>query len=179
MLREIEIKILEINLKKLQQKLKKVGAKKIEECKIHECIFDHPDKSISKRHELFRIRKNGKRTEITYKTNPAKNSKFIEHDEYETIAEDFETSCTIMKLAGFEIIRDREKKRILYKLGNAKFEIDKYPTIPAYVEIEGTKKSIQEALKKIGYSMKDTTNMTSSQVLKQYGQNPNFQRFKI
>ncbi len=178
MLREIEIKILEIDFRKLQQKLRKLGAKKVEECHIHERIFDYPNRSISKRHELFRIRKYGSRTEITYKKNRAKNSKYIEHDEYETTAQDFETTCTILKLAGFEIIRDREKKRTLYKLGKVKFEIDKYPTIPVYLEIEGTKKTIQEALKKIGYSMKDATNMTSSQVLKKYGKNPNFQRFR-
>lgn len=174
---ETEVKILEVNVAGIQKKLRKLGAKKVEECIIHERIFDFKDKPFP-RGTLFRVRHHGNRTEVTFKTNPTGGSKFLEHDEYQTIVQDFDTMCKILQLAGLIITNDRQKKRISYVLGKIKFEIDKYPTIPAYMEVEGTRKDIVNALKKLGYSLKDTSNMSGTQVLKHYKANEKFQRFK-
>jgi adenylate cyclase class 2 len=174
---ETEVKILEINSAGIHKKLLKIGAKKVEDCIIHERIFDFKDKPFP-RGNLFRVRHHGNRTEVTFKTNPTGGSKFLEHEEYQTTVEDFDTMCKILELAGLIITNDRQKRRISYVLGKIKFEIDKYPTIPAYMEVEGERKDIVSALKKLGYTLKDTTNMSGSQVLKQYGVNVTYQRFK-
>lgn len=174
---ETEVKILEINVAGIQKKLLKLGAKKVEECVIHEKIFDFVDKPMP-RGTLLRVRHHGNRTEVTYKTNPTGGSKFLEHDEYETTVADFDTMCKIFELAGLVITNDRQKRRTSYVLGKIKFEIDKYPTIPAYMEVEGTRKGIISALKKLGYTLKDTSNMSGSQVLKYYKVNEKYQRFK-
>jgi len=176
-MKETEVKILEVNVAGIQRKLRKLGAKKVEECIIHERIFDFADKPIPKG-ELCRVRHHGNRTEITYKQNPTKGTKFLEHDEYQTNVDDFEEMCKIFQCIGMKIKADRQKRRITYKLGKIKFEIDKYPTIPAYMEVEGTRSDIVRALKKLGYTLKDTTNMSGSQVLKRYGVNVKYQRFK-
>ena len=174
---ETEIKILEVNVAGIQKKLRKLGAKKVEDCIIHERIFDFVDKPIPKG-ELCRVRKHSNGiTEITYKKNPTKGTKFLEHDEYQTIAEDFEATCKIFQCIGMKIKCDRQKRRISYTLEKIKFEIDKYPTIPAYMEVEGKRGDIVKALKKLGYTLKDTTNMSGSQVLKQYGVNVKYQKF--
>ncbi len=175
-MKETEVKILEVDVKGIQQKLRKLGAKKVEECSIHERIFDFKDKPFP-RGTLFRVRHHGNRTEVTFKTNPTGGSKFLEHDEYQTIVEDFDTMCKILQLAGLIITNDRQKRRISYVLGKIKFEIDKYPTIPAYMEVEGKRGDIVKALKKLGYTLKDTTNLSGSQVLKKYGVNVKYQRF--
>src|SRR5574341_7984 len=176
-MKETEVKILEVNVASIQKKLRKLGAKKIEECVIHERIFDFPDNSIPKG-ELCRVRHHGNRTEVTYKQNPTKGTKFLEHDEYETIVQDFDIMCKIFQCIGLRIKCDREKRRTSYVLGKIKFEIDKYPTIPAYMEVEGKRGEIVKALKKLGYTLNDTTNLSGSQVLKKYGVNVKFQQFK-
>ncbi len=178
MLREVELKVLEVNVREMHERLMRLGARKVEHGLVHEVAFDFPNGRIRKKDELFRIRQYGKRTEIAYKTNSAHHKDFLEHDEYETVVGDFDIICKIMKLLGLKMIRDREKKRTSYALGKVKIEIDKYPAIPPYLEIEGRKKDIKDALKKMGYSMKDTTNMTSTKVLKYYKQDPDYQRFR-
>jgi len=175
MIREIEIKILEINVEEIEKKLVGLGAEKIEEGLLHDKLFNFPDKRIPKE-EMFRVRKHENRVEITYKANPGK-SDFLEHDEYQTNVEDFDTICKILELLGLVVTRDRQKKRTSYKLGNVKFEIDKYPTIPAYMELEGSKEDIQKMLEKIGYTMKDTTNKNATQVILNYKQDPDYQKF--
>ena len=176
--REVELKILEVNVREMHERLMRLGARKVEQGLVHEVAFDFPDGRIKKRDELFRIRKYRKRTEITYKTNSAHDKDFLDHDEYETVVEDFDTICKIMKLLGLKMVRDREKRRTSYVLGKVKIEIDKYPTIPAYMEIEGSKKDIKDTLRRLGHSMKDTTNMTSTKVLRYYGKNPDYQKFR-
>ena len=177
MQKEIEIKILEINVEEMHRKLIRLGARKIDHCLVHERIYDFPNNRIKKKDDIFRIRQCGKRTEVTYKSNSQKDEDFLEHDEYETTVANFDTMCKIAELLGMEVVKDREKKRTSYIWRNVKFEIDKYPTIPPYLEIEATKKDIKIALKKLGYSMKDTTNMASTKVLKYYKKNPNYQTF--
>lgn len=176
--REVELKILEINVREMHERLMRLGARKVEHGLVHEVAFDFPDGRIRKRDELFRIRQYGKRTEIAYKANSAHNKEFLDHDEYQTVVENFDIICKIMKLAGLKMVRDREKRRTSYALGKVMIEIDKYPSIPAYMEIEGSKKGIKDALRRLGYTMKDTTNMTSTKVLKYYGKNPDYQKFR-
>jgi len=176
-MREIEIKILEINVEEIEKKLAELGAKKVEECLIHDKIFDFPDKGIRNKKEVFRIRNHENRNEITYKANPAKGD-FLEHDEHETTIGDFDTACKIVEHLGLTVVYDLQKRRKSYVLDNVKIEIDKYPTIPAYLEIEGSKEDIQNALEKLGYTMEDTTNMRATQVLKHYNQDPSVQRFE-
>jgi adenylate cyclase class 2 len=175
-MREIEIKILNVDTKKIEKKLRALGAKRIEKCLIHDKLFNYPDMRIPK-DELFRVRNHENRVEITYKANPGK-SEFLEHDEYQTEVKDFDTICKILELLGLIVTCDRQKKRTSYKLGKVKFEIDKYPTIPSYMEIEGNKEDIKKMLGKLGFTMKDTTNMNATQVLKYYKQDPSYQRFK-
>ena len=175
-MKETEIKILNVNVKKMQHQLRKLGAKKIEECVIHERLFDFTDKPIPKG-DLCRVRHHGNRVEFTYKTNPTRGTRFLEHDEYQTNVDDFDTMCKILQLLGMKITNDRQKKRISYVLGKIKFEIDKYPSIPAYMEVEGTRKEIVKALKKLGYTLKDTVNLSSTRVLKYYKANVKYQKF--
>ena len=93
---------------------------------------------------------------------------------------DFEIMIEIIERLGLKIIKDREKRRISFILKDVHFEIDKYPEIPAYLEIEAQNKGdIKKLVEELGYSMKDTTSKTATQVLKQYEvDNSNFLKFK-
>jgi adenylate cyclase class 2 len=63
-----------------------------------------------------------------------------------------------------------EKERITYSLDDHEIDIDTWPNIPTYFEIEGEdEEDIERVLKKIGYTMKDTISCTSNKVFEIYG----------
>jgi adenylate cyclase class 2 len=52
---------------------------------------------------------------------------------------------------GLELYAHQEKNRLSYKLKNWSFDIDRYPKMPAYLEIEGkSEKHVQQAIKLLG-----------------------------
>ena len=179
-MKEIELKILNVNEEEIEKKLVLLGAKKKSDVIIKEKIFDFEDNRISKNNELFRLRKNGDKIEITYKYSKENDKEFLDHEEIETEIKDFEIMIEIIERLGLKIIKDREKRRISFILKDVHFEIDKYPEIPAYLEIEAQNKGdIKKLVEELGYSMKDTTSKTATQVLKQYEvDNSNFLKFK-
>jgi len=176
--KEIELKVLEIDVEKIQRKLIKLGAKKVEDCMIRDRIFDFIDRRIEKKGDVLRVRQHRNKTILTYKAGTGKKSKFKEADEHETCVDDFDTICNILKHLGIEAWIRIDKRRISYVLNKTKIEIDKYPTIPAYLEIEGSKEDILDILEKLGYSIKDTTTKSSTEVLKQYGKDFTKQEFE-
>ena len=176
-MKEIELKILNINIEEITKKLLKIGAKKVGENLIIEKHFDFPDKRISKNKESFRLRKFGSKTELTYKHSLIKDKNFKIHEETETEVSNYDEMEKIIEKLGLKRVKYKEKKRISFKLEKLKIEIDKYPSIPAYLEIEGSKKEIENLLKRLGYKLSQTTNMNATSVLKYYNVNPNFQKF--
>ena len=178
-MKEIELKILGINPAEITKKLAKLGATKNKTVLISETIFDLSKNITSKKGDLFRIRKVGNIIEITYKyfLGP-KNTKFLMAEEIETEVKDFKKIKKIINLLGFKCLKNRQKKRTSFKLGKVKIEIDKFPEIPAYLEIEGSKKEILTTIKLLGLENNKTTNKTATQVLKLYKANYKIQKFK-
>lgn len=175
-IQEIELKILNIDKSKITNKLISIGAKRVSKVLLVDKKFDFTDKRLTKNNKALRLRKSGNNI-ITFKYSKKNDSKFLIHEELETQVNDYNVMENIIKKLGLKIIVNREKKRTSFTLGKLKFEIDENPNIPPYLEIEGTKKDVIKAVKLLGFTMKDTTNMTTSQVLKQYKQNPDFIKF--
>ncbi|MFA5382018.1 MAG: class IV adenylate cyclase [Candidatus Micrarchaeia archaeon] len=175
---EVEIKILNINVKEIEKKLIKLGAKKIGKNLVQIEFFDFPDEKISKNKSILRLRKYGKTIELTHKTKRKNQGKFKVREETEINIDNFENAEKILKKLGLKCINKSEKYRTSYKYENLKIEIDQHPKISAYMEIEGNKKDIEKLVKKLGFTMKDACNLTSSGVLKKYGVNPINLKFK-
>lgn len=178
-MREIELKILNVNEKDVENKLLSLGAKKRADVIVKEKIFDFDDRRITKNKDLFRLREIGEKVELTYKDSKKENSEFLDHEETETEIKDFKSILKIIEKIGLKIIREREKRRISFILDNIKIEIDKYPEIPAYIEIESSdKEKIIKLVEKLGYSVEDTVAKTATEILEKYKVNPNIQKFK-
>ncbi len=175
--KEIEVKILNIDRKKIRSKLKELGARVIHRAVIlNEVYFDLP----GKKHQFssFRLRSRGKRAFLTIKFKKL-DDHFNIADEYETEVSGFALMKNMLQLAGFTIFRERQKIREEYVCGRVKVEIDEYPGMKPYLEIEATnKKNIETFLKRLGYSLSDTTNETATAVIKRAGLSPNRLFFK-
>jgi len=171
-LREIEVKILEIDQKKDEEKLLSLGAKKAFEGIIEAHFFDFKDKSIKKARSSFRLRKYGAKAVITFKRFvPAKGVKA--RDEFEVEVSDFETAKHIIDCLGLRQWDYVRKKRTSYSLPGAHFEFDKYlgslSFIPEFLEIEAKNyQLLYHYSDLLGFAKKDCKPWTTSQIIDYY-----------
>jgi len=167
-MKEIELKILEINVPEMRKKLLSLGATKTEIVHIHALHFDSPDLKLKKNKELLRLRKVGERTELCFKSK-SKEGKFRNAEEIQTQVDNFEQTKEIFQRLGFIIRSETKKTRESYHHGKVCFEIDTFPDIPSLLEIEGpSEEEIKKWVEKLGYTLDQTSNMTGGEVLSYY-----------
>lgn len=175
---EVEIKILNIDPEKITKKILELGGTLVTpERIIATQKFDTPKGDIKNKSDLFRIRKNGEMVEITYKINRSKKDGFRRAEEYETTVADWDTIQKIIQALGFVGTQYQEKKRTTFSLNNILIEIDAFPSIPPYIEIEGDETAIEKTVEDLGYSMEETSILSASEVLKLYGADTKVQKF--
>jgi adenylate cyclase class 2 len=148
--REIEVKFLEIDKSALIEKLKSLGANDLGEELITEQIFHDAKGEWSAQDKFVRIRTTGKGVFFTYK-----------HVEQRTATGTVEIEFTItqpdkmkafLEALGLVMDREQEKQRYKFKLDEVIVDIDTWPKIPTYVELEGpSEEAIKDAAKKLGF----------------------------
>ena len=79
--------------------------------------------------------------------------------------------CNIMlEQLGFVFRNYQEKKRVTYELDGAQIDIDTWPLIPTYVEIENdSEELIEKILKKLELSKKEVVSCNTVAVYNKYG----------
>jgi adenylate cyclase class 2 len=167
-LKEIEVKILEIDVEEIDKKLKKIGAEKVFEGEIVSIYFDFSDRLLEKGGKILRLRQKGAESILTYKELISKDEAKI-MDEYELTIDDFELIKRIFEGIGLSPLYEFNKHRTTYKLNQTHFEIDKYPDIPAFLEIETPDlNTINEMVSKLGFSREEVNSYSIKDVLKYY-----------
>ncbi|MEK6899929.1 MAG: class IV adenylate cyclase [Nanoarchaeota archaeon] len=167
-MREIEIKILEIDLPSTISKLEKLGAKKTFEGEMSAIYYDYEDRSLSGKGRLLRLRKKGEKSELTFKEKITQTDAKV-MDELEVIVDDFDLTQAILKKLGLKEVKSAQKYRISYSIGAVHFELDTLPGIPTFLEIEAPSLDILKSyVLKLGYSMKDAKPWSGKDVLKYY-----------
>ena len=138
-MKEIEAKFLEINPKAIQAKLRSLGAKKVFDKTFREAIYLPPKGSHEydewlKQRKRIRIRDTGEEVLLAMKVN--KKWGLSETEEIEVNVSSFAETEKFLKLLELELLRYQEKRRISYKVDGAHVEIDFWPWVPAWLEIE-------------------------------------------
>ena len=111
--------------------------------------FEDPEKSLIKKRSLLRLRKDKKIT-LTFKSEPPfKDDQFKILKEFEVEVSDFDAMEHILKSLGFKEEQVYEKWREIYVFGDTHLCLDTMP-YGDFLEIEGTKESIQQLALKIG-----------------------------
>ena len=167
-MQEIELKILKIDPLEVDTKLLAMGAKKEPTVFVIDKTFDFHNHALAKKNNALRLRQMGEKTYITYKGGVQKGKIANIIEEIETSVGDVVVFELILKKLGMQCYKHREKKRTSYSLPNIHCEIDEYPGIPPYLEIEGPQKDIQNVVEKLGFNLSDTTRASVSKVLKKY-----------
>jgi adenylate cyclase class 2 len=167
-MKEIEVKILEIDVEEIEKKLKKMEAEKVFEGEVVSIYFDFPDKLLEREGKILRLRQKGDKVILTYKELISKDEAKI-MDEYELEVNDFESMKKMFEGVGLFPLYEFNKHRTTYKLNNTNFEIDKYPDIPAFLEIESPDlKTINDMVSKLGFSKEEVNSYSIKEVLEYY-----------
>lgn len=81
-----------------------------------------------------------------------------------------ESGNEILEQLGFSFRNYQEKKRTTYILEGTEIDIDSWPLIPSYLEIEGeSDEEIEKIVKRLGLSSKETVSCNTAEVYKKYG----------
>lgn len=167
--REIEAKFLEIDKQALVTKLRSLGAEDLGEDFLREIIFyDAAGKWVGEGKTFVRIRERGEgEIRLTYKNLEAATATGTEEIEFSI--DDVGKAKNFLEKLGLVAHRDQEKKRHSFKLGEAVVDIDTWPDVPTYVELEGpSEHAIREAAEKLGYDWKDAVFANSRMVLEKH-----------
>jgi predicted adenylyl cyclase CyaB len=167
---EVEVKIIGINPAEIRKKLLALGAKRTFKGRLEVKAFDFPDWKLGKQGGHLRLRKVGKKVELTYKQK-LKSKRFKRRLEIETHVEDFDSMLKILKKLGLREVNKYNKTRESYKLGNINFDIDVNPkstNIPPLVEVESTEEGVKKGVRLLGFQMKDTSTASAWGLLDYY-----------
>lgn len=184
-MKEVELKVLNIDKDNLVQKLEALGAKLVYQGLMRIKYFDFPDQRIKKARELCRVRDLGDfRIEIVYKDNERIEGGCKVYDELETLlhkqkaaitpqhsqdtVDDYTTLCQFLHKLGLKEWLYYEKKRWNYAYDGLHFEIDQHPKIPVYVEIEGTSfEDVHRGIQLLALHEYETSYLTTSELFHQ------------
>lgn len=162
---EYEIRILEINKEEFIKKIVSLGAKHIGDFDQKRYVYDFIPKIDNK---WIRLRTNGKESTITIKE--LKKESIDGTKELEISVSDFEKTNLILEQLGFKSKGFQENKRSEYILDDIHIDIDKWPMIPTYVELEGlSEESVMNMVNKLGYKKEDCVEYGVSAIYDHYG----------
>ena len=119
----------------------------------------------------IRVRQTNDKTTIAVKHILADNKTNLQQMlETEVEISSIEEANNLLEALGYVHKSYQEKERITYELDGYELDIDTWPKIPPYVEIEGkSEEELDIILNKIGYSIKDAISCTADQVYEKYG----------
>lgn len=164
--REIEVKFLEINKSELIAKLQALGATDLGEDKITEQIFYDRAGKWKEELKFARIRKTRKETVFTYKHTLEKSLSGVQEIEFK-ITEP-EKVAAFLAAIDITMYRQQEKIRLKFKLGEVTVDIDTWPKVPTYVELEGPdENSVKTAADQLGFDWSKGRFGTAAEVIEE------------
>ena len=149
---EIEVKFLNIDPEAIQKKFADIGAKKSGEYFYRRRVFDYPDWRLDKQGAWLRLRDEGDRITLSFKQRLGiKSHDGNESDdgmeEVEIIVDDFDKTALLLVRIGFVEKHYAENKRIRWVKEEVEFDIDTFPELEPYLEIEARSwEKIDEAI---------------------------------
>ena len=163
---EYEVRVLEIDKDAIIKKLEELGATKENEYNQKRYVYDLLEKDDGK---WIRLRTNGKKTTLTYKD--VTSDKIDGTKECEVEVSDFESTNEILNRMGYFSKAYQENKRIRYYLDEVEIDIDSWPMIPTYIEIEGkNEEEVRNTVKKLEIDDSKVTSLDVQSVYEQvYG----------
>lgn len=148
MAHEIETKVLDIDSDGIKNILEKLWAEKTQETRL---VVDWYRPVGTKEGEdpwFLRIRSNSEgKHEVTWKAKSQVIGVARKHKEINFFIDQPEKLSDLFEELGLEKYAHQEKDRVTFTLKDWQFDLDQYPKMPAYLEIEGrSEEHVKEAI---------------------------------
>lgn len=161
---EYEVRILDIDKEKIIKKLEELGAKKESEFNYKRRVYNFNPPTDYK---WIRLRTDGRKTTLTIKK--IESFSIDGTKEMEIEVSDFEETNKMLEEMGYKAHTYQENKRIRYVLNNVEFDIDSWPYIPTYLEIEGKDEvSVKKMLEVLEVDKEKATSLDVQGVFKEF-----------
>lgn len=171
--REIEVKVLNIDLNAMEEKIIYCGGEKISDEKQKTIVMNSGSHPIPEDLGYLRLReveKDGKIERVcTFKEKKANDSVRV-YDEHTVALDDIDEMLTIFKLLGYDRTSLGEKHRISYRFKNCRLDLDRWDqdTYPdPYMEIEGeSREAIEEVIRALSIDPKQVSTLSIRELQK-------------
>lgn len=160
---ENECRKLNIDMLEMCSICENLGAKKVGIFEQKRFVYDFIPEQKGK---WIRLRTNGKNSTLTIKE--IKTLQIDGTKELEIAVSDFNMTNEILNKLGYNARLYQENFRIEYKLNGITFDIDMWPGIPPYIEIEGnTKADVYRAIELLKWKQEDVTVLDTEKIYNQ------------
>lgn len=162
---EYEVRVLEINVDDVKKKIDSIGATFQWDCLQKRYVYDFIPKVDGK---WIRLRTNGIKSTLTIKN--LVSSEIDGTQELEIVVDDFEKTNLILKELGYDPKGYQENRRIQYIYKDVEIDIDYWPLIPTYLEIEGpSENAVYDVLNLLGFDKSNATTRDVEGIYLDYG----------
>lgn len=162
---EYEAKVLEINPLTIAKRIIACGGQRIGESLMRRYVYDIVPEDQKR---WIRLRDTGNEVTLTIKE--------IVHDgidgtrEVEVTVSDFETTNELLSQLGYKPKSYQENRRTSFILNGARLEIDHWPLIPPYLEIEAnSREQVVQVASLLGFNESHLTSENTIKIYAQYG----------
>jgi len=152
--REIECRFLEIDKEALVKKLHELGATDEGDLLLEETVVYDPELKWRDEQRFVRLRKSGDKAVMTYKEHQTHTVDGTLEIEFEI--GDYQKAELLLEKIGLVPFRHQQKRRHTFHLDGVLVDIDTWPRIPTYVELEGESEQVlRNVAGKLGFNWED------------------------
>lgn len=152
---EIEVKFLDVNHAVLRERLQNLGGECVQPVRLmRRKNFNQPDGSLEAKGGWVRVRDEGNKVTLAYKQ--LNNREVDGTHEVSVTVSSFAETAEILQRAGLQQTSYQETKRESWRLGDIEIELDEWPWVKPYIEIEGAdKSSLKSISSQLGFDWND------------------------
>lgn len=155
-MKEIEVKIRNIEKEDILKKIEQLGAKRIFAGKVVDFRFDTPDRDLSRQGKALRIRQKGRYIFLNLKGKKKSIENITGRDEIGVKISNFRIMHRILNELGYIKIFELSKYRTEYRLDDITFDLDEYIGLDPILEIESDSYAkVQNYIEKLGIEEED------------------------
>ena len=169
------MKFLDIKPAEIETKLVSVGAAKAFDRVFRRRVFDYPDLRLNSKGAYVRVRDEGDKITFAYKERQGigqSNGNDLGMKEIEVSVSDFEQTCELLRNVGLVEKFYEENRRVRYLYKGIEFDIDYWPLLSPFLEIEAENMGkIEEGISLLGLKSKEKKVFTVFQIYKLKGIN--------
>jgi len=172
-MQEIEVKILEIDRVAVEQHLRSLGATISFDGEMHALFFDDAAGKFTRQGDVLRLRKEGESIVLAYKKHLSREGAKV-MEETEVTVDHFERMRHILTALGLSPIKETQKHRREFQLGEAHVAIDDYQgalaSIPVFMEIEAPSlEAVHGLMARLGLPPETANTWSTYELVVHYG----------